>query len=188
MRLLGTKLIFFLLYVRCPFPALVDIAPGSPPSSTQSHPDPDPLLHHQVATADSFQGEERDLIILATTATSPGDFCRDVHRLNVALTRAKRHLVVVGAATALSRGSPAFRDLVTACQEGDPCSFYQGSSILSAVQQRGAHVGGHAALPGRVQQQQHRLEGVPGADEEGEAYGEQQPQQQEPQQEPQQRK
>jgi superfamily I DNA and/or RNA helicase len=30
----------------------------------------------QVATVDSFQGAEKEIIFLATTATNPGEFCR----------------------------------------------------------------------------------------------------------------
>lgn len=50
------------------------------------------------------QGAEKEVIILATTTTNPrSEFCSDGARLNVALTRARRHLVVVGAAAVLSQ-------------------------------------------------------------------------------------
>lgn len=50
------------------------------------------------------QGAEKEVIILATTTTNPrSEFCSDGARLNVALTRARRHLVVVGAAGVLAQ-------------------------------------------------------------------------------------
>ena len=54
-----------------------------------------------VATVDSYQGCEKDLIIITTAATRPSAFTRDAHRVNVAVTRARRHLVVVGHGGAL---------------------------------------------------------------------------------------
>jgi hypothetical protein len=51
-----------------------------------------------------LQGAEKEVIILATTTTNPhSEFCSDAARLNVALTRARRHLLVVGAASVLSQ-------------------------------------------------------------------------------------
>lgn len=55
----------------------------------------------QVATVDSFQGCEKDLVVITTAATRPSAFTRDAHRVNVAITRARRHLVVVGHGGAL---------------------------------------------------------------------------------------
>jgi DNA replication ATP-dependent helicase Dna2 len=49
-----------------------------------------------IDTVDRFQGSERDCIILATGAGRPGDLLGDERRLNVALTRAKRKLIVIG--------------------------------------------------------------------------------------------
>jgi hypothetical protein len=60
--------------------------------------------------------------------------CRDAARLNVALSRAKRHLVVLGAGAALSRLSPVFRDLVDACQRTHN-SYYPGNSMVLALAQ-----------------------------------------------------
>ena len=43
------------------------------------------------------QGLEKPVIILSTAVTRPGSFVGDAQRLNVALTRAKHHLILVSA-------------------------------------------------------------------------------------------
>lgn len=52
-----------------------------------------------VATVDSFQGQERNLIVLTFTRSNAKGtigFLKDWRRLNVAMTRAKRQLVMIG--------------------------------------------------------------------------------------------
>jgi len=69
----------------------------------------------QVSTIDGFQGQESDVIIVSTVrggGNSGGvGFLADVRRMNVALTRAKRSLWVVGQVDALRR-SEMWRQLV----------------------------------------------------------------------------
>jgi superfamily I DNA and/or RNA helicase len=71
-----------------------------------------------VGTVDSFQGGERDLIIFGfTRSNSTGDigFLREVRRLNVAMTRARRQLVLVGDLDSLTRTKNSeFRAVMTA--------------------------------------------------------------------------
>jgi AAA domain len=50
----------------------------------------------EIATVDSFQGQEGDIVILSTVRTNKMGFIDDKHRINVALTRAKRILRVIG--------------------------------------------------------------------------------------------
>lgn len=51
----------------------------------------------QISTVDGFQGQEKDVIILSKVRTvSSGGFLADFRRINVALTRAKHHLYVLG--------------------------------------------------------------------------------------------
>ncbi|XP_067933327.1 uncharacterized protein [Watersipora subatra] len=50
----------------------------------------------QVATVDSFQGGERDIIILSCVRTEQMGFADDTRRINVALSRGKHHLLIVG--------------------------------------------------------------------------------------------
>ncbi|MFF0247669.1 DEAD/DEAH box helicase [Streptosporangium sandarakinum] len=58
-----------------------------------------------VGTVDSFQGGERDLVVYAFTRSNPrGEvgFLRELRRLNVAVSRARRQLVLVGDAATLT--------------------------------------------------------------------------------------
>lgn len=50
----------------------------------------------EVSTVDAFQGREKDVIIFSVTATKNFKFVEVLNRLNVAFTRAKKKLVVVG--------------------------------------------------------------------------------------------
>ncbi|XP_063271132.1 5'-3' DNA helicase ZGRF1 [Prinia subflava] len=57
----------------------------------------------QVSTVDAFQGAEREIIILSCVRTRQLGFIDSEKRMNVALTRAKRHLLIVGSLPCLSR-------------------------------------------------------------------------------------
>jgi RecA/RadA recombinase len=50
----------------------------------------------EVNTVDSYQGREKDVIIFSATSTMDLSFVEDVNRLNVAFTRARRKLIVIG--------------------------------------------------------------------------------------------
>jgi hypothetical protein len=62
----------------------------------------------EIATVDSYQGREKEIILLSMVKSSPSpgaaDFSEDPRRANVALTRAKRHFVLCGHYSALSSG------------------------------------------------------------------------------------
>ena len=55
------------------------------------------------ATVDSFQGQERDVIIFSCVRTKNRGFLTDARRLNVAITRARKMLVIIGNATFLDK-------------------------------------------------------------------------------------
>src|SRR5690606_11657301 len=59
-----------------------------------------------VNTIDSFQGQERDVVFISLTRSN-GDstigFLSDIRRTNVAMTRARKYLVVVGGRRTVSQ-------------------------------------------------------------------------------------
>jgi superfamily I DNA and/or RNA helicase len=65
----------------------------------------------EVATVDAFQGRDRDIVVYSCARSSQVGglgFMRDPRRLNVALSRARRLLVIVGDADMLERVSQDF--------------------------------------------------------------------------------
>jgi hypothetical protein len=66
-------------------------------------------------TVDGFQGQEKDIIILSTVRSGSAPtigFLRDARRMNVALTRAKSSLFVIGNARTLERGDERWKTIV----------------------------------------------------------------------------
>ncbi|WP_183572133.1 AAA domain-containing protein [Mucilaginibacter sp. X5P1] len=74
-----------------------------------------PFLDYiSVNTIDSFQGQERDMVLISMTrSNSDGEigFLSDIRRMNVAMTRAKKKLVVIGDSSTLTR-LPFYADMV----------------------------------------------------------------------------
>jgi ATP-dependent RNA/DNA helicase IGHMBP2 len=59
-----------------------------------------------VNTIDSFQGQERDIVYISMTRSNADGtigFLTDIRRMNVAMTRARKKLVVIGDSATLSR-------------------------------------------------------------------------------------
>jgi ATP-dependent RNA/DNA helicase IGHMBP2 len=68
--------------------------------------------HISVNTVDGFQGQERDVIYISLVRSNDtGDigFLSDIRRMNVAITRAKKKLVVIGDSSTLSQ-HPFYND------------------------------------------------------------------------------
>ena len=89
-----------------------------------------------VDTVDRFQGGERPVIIMSfATTTTPEvgsqlrEHLTDPNRLNVALTRAQRKLILVGCAPALE-GLPVFQRLLTYCRGMNTIIPHEPSSWL----------------------------------------------------------
>ncbi|MES2628186.1 MAG: DEAD/DEAH box helicase family protein, partial [Bacteroidota bacterium] len=83
-------------------------------------PDLQPYLNSiTINTIDSFQGQERDMIYISMTrSNSEGTigFLSDIRRMNVAMTRARKKLVVIGDSATLSQ-LPFYDDFITHTQE-----------------------------------------------------------------------
>jgi ATP-dependent RNA/DNA helicase IGHMBP2 len=79
-----------------------------------------PFLDYiSVNTIDSFQGQERDMVLISMTrSNSEGEigFLSDIRRMNVAMTRAKKKLVVIGDSSTLTR-LPFYADMITYAED-----------------------------------------------------------------------
>ncbi|HEY4326673.1 MAG TPA: AAA domain-containing protein [Mucilaginibacter sp.] len=59
-----------------------------------------------VNTIDSFQGQERDMVVISMTRSNNNGeigFLADIRRMNVAMTRAKKKLVIIGDSSTIGR-------------------------------------------------------------------------------------
>jgi superfamily I DNA and/or RNA helicase len=77
-----------------------------------------PVSEMAVKTIDGFQGEERDIIYISlvrSNATSEIGFLSDIRRMNVALTRAKKKLVVI-MDTATIGNHPFYKAFIEYCE------------------------------------------------------------------------
>ena len=67
-----------------------------------------------VNTVDGFQGQERDVVIISLVRSNNDGqigFLRDLRRMNVAITRARMKLVILGDAATLGK-HPFYRKLI----------------------------------------------------------------------------
>ena len=78
-----------------------------------------PSLHRyrdyiSVNTIDSFQGQERDVVLISLTRSNAEGvigFLADIRRMNVAMTRARKKLIIIGDSSTLSR-LPFYAELI----------------------------------------------------------------------------
>jgi len=72
-------------------------------------------------TVDGFQGQEKDVILLSCVRAGPGlqnvGFLSDVRRMNVALTRARASLFVLGHCPTLERSDKNWKDIISDARE-----------------------------------------------------------------------
>ena len=75
----------------------------------------------EVKTVDGFQGREKEIIIISTVRSNEDGnigFLRDLRRLNVAITRAKRKLIIIGNVNTL-KTNPTYERLIEFAQENN---------------------------------------------------------------------
>jgi hypothetical protein len=89
----------------------------------------------QIATVDSFQGQEGDVVIISTVRTRRVGFVDDKQRLNVAITRAKRILRVVGDAAFFCK-LPSRSTLRKLCQYGRDVKAFESSRVRAVAWSR----------------------------------------------------
>ncbi|MCU7548990.1 AAA domain-containing protein [Chitinophagaceae bacterium LB-8] len=81
-----------------------------------------PFINYiSVNTIDSFQGQERDVVCISMARSNTENvigFLSDIRRMNVAMTRAKKKLVVIGDSATLSQ-LPFYADFINYTQEQD---------------------------------------------------------------------
>lgn len=78
-----------------------------------------PVQSVSVKTIDGFQGEERDVIYISLVRSNAGSeigFLADIRRMNVALTRAKKKLVVI-MDTATVGNHPFYKAFIEYCEK-----------------------------------------------------------------------
>ena len=111
------------LYTESDFPTIALIAPYKHQVEIlKEETSLDPVLKHigslAVNTIDSFQGQERDAVFMSMTrsnADSTIGFLSEVRRMNVAMTRARKKLVIVGDSATLGQ-FPFYSDLISYAQ------------------------------------------------------------------------
>ncbi len=84
------------------------------------------VSHISVKTIDGFQGEERDVIYISLVRSNPNSeigFLSDVRRMNVALTRAKKKLVVI-MDTSTVGNHPFYKAFIEYCEKN---KFYKSA-------------------------------------------------------------
>ncbi|KAI8148810.1 AAA domain-containing protein [Fennellomyces sp. T-0311] len=86
----------------------------------------------QISTVDAFQGGEKDVIILSTVRTTSSSFIDNCPRVNVALTRARRHLFILGKQSLLL-ANQLWSRIVMECQD-DSLTGHDCARLLGKLQ------------------------------------------------------
>lgn len=87
----------------------------------------------EISTVDGFQGREKEVIILSLVRSNDKrevGFLAEERRLNVAITRPKRQLCVVGDMETVSQGSEFLRDWCSWCEDNADIIYPDIDDIL----------------------------------------------------------
>ncbi|KAJ2412623.1 Protein zgrf1, partial [Coemansia sp. RSA 2531] len=86
-----------------------------------------------VSTVDAYQGSEREIIIISCVRTEKIGFIANPNRVNVALSRARRHCLVLGARKLLETNSMWRRILEYCRQDDDGLGVVSAQSFLNRL-------------------------------------------------------
>ena len=92
-----------------------------------------------VSTVDAFQGAERDVILVSCCRVHELGFLASRRRLNVTITRARHHLLLIGSAPALLTDGAWAALLEEAAAL--PASFYATQPTAHALTELGTRMG-----------------------------------------------
>lgn len=90
----------------------------------------------EISTVDGFQGREKECIVLSLVRSNPNfevGFLKDERRLNVAMTRPRRQLCVIGNIEMLSRSRVPFLQRWAQWSEANSEIIYPDPSILYSL-------------------------------------------------------
>lgn len=83
----------------------------------------------QVSTVDAFQGGEKDIIVVSSCRTESLGFLKSHNRMNVAITRARRHLILVGCGRTLPTHG-MWKELIDRAKQQPSNNGYVGAREL----------------------------------------------------------
>jgi superfamily I DNA and/or RNA helicase len=84
----------------------------------------------KASTVDAFQGAEKEVIILTCARTGSLGFIDSSHRLNVAITRARRHLIIIGSSQVLEK-TETWRFIISHIKSSPTAKWARCSDILA---------------------------------------------------------
>jgi predicted DNA helicase len=76
------------------------------------------IIGLEIDSVDGFQGREKEVVVITLVRSNPAGelgFLSDIRRMNVAMTRARRKLLIIGNSATLSH-EPFYSELFTHCQ------------------------------------------------------------------------
>lgn len=126
-HLTETLLNLKIIYQETPFPRIGIIAPYRRQAAllkeiiTEDESLKPFLKHIQINTIDSFQGQEKDVIYISLTRSNGEQqigFLSDVRRMNVAMTRAKKKLIIIGDSSTIGQ-HPFYQGLLSFTESVD---------------------------------------------------------------------
>lgn len=92
--------------------------------------------HPIISTIDKYQGKDSDFVIISLVRSNPngniGELLNDWQRLNVAFTRAKKKLILIGSYTTVLENS-SFRKLRDLINERDWLINLEESNIIDDI-------------------------------------------------------